>query len=300
MKSDLESGFSAGILNSPAPGSTTWTYAVNNVDLDFLAAGETITLTYTLTATDSLAATASDTVTITITGADETPTITATGDATVRSGEPYTLNLNASQPVDGWIINWGDGNIETINSNPASVDHIYTNVGMTYNISVSAIDSGGTYMQSQLLVASADSDAIYRFEETSGAYLQKMGVGDDLNYAADVTVGPDGLIYVSGYISDNVLRYNLTTGAFVDEFVSNGAGGLDGALGMAFGADGHLYVASSLNAQILRYDGVSGAFIDVFVSAGSGAGHSRTPPVRCRRQPVRQRLRCEHSAALRR
>ena len=71
-------------------------------------------------------------------------------------------------------------------------------------------------MQSELLVASANSDAIYRFEEISGAYLQQIGVGDDLDYAVDVTVGPDGFIYVSGYNSNNVLRYDQTTGAFDD------------------------------------------------------------------------------------
>ena len=44
---------SAAVTDAAAPGSTPWTYTVNNADLDFLKAGETITLTYTLTATDT-------------------------------------------------------------------------------------------------------------------------------------------------------------------------------------------------------------------------------------------------------
>ena len=53
LKTLLEAGFSASVIDAAAPGTTPWDYTVNNADLDFLKAGETITLTYTLTATDS-------------------------------------------------------------------------------------------------------------------------------------------------------------------------------------------------------------------------------------------------------
>jgi VCBS repeat-containing protein len=123
LATQLEAGFSASVTNSAAPGSTAWSYSVTDADLEFLATGETITLTFTITATDSNAATATDTVTITITGVDESPLVlTTTGDATARDGETYTLTLNSNQAVDGWIINWGDGDIETIIGDPASVD----------------------------------------------------------------------------------------------------------------------------------------------------------------------------------
>ena len=39
-----------------------------------------------------------------------------------------------------------------------------------------------------------------------------------------------------------VLRYNGTTGAFIDAFVSSGSGGLDMPSGLTFGPDGNLYV----------------------------------------------------------
>ena len=63
------------VTDAAAPGSTPWSYTVNDANLDFLKAGETITLTYTLTATDSASATATDTVTIAITGTNDAPTI---------------------------------------------------------------------------------------------------------------------------------------------------------------------------------------------------------------------------------
>ncbi len=87
-------------------------------------------------------------------------------------------------------------------------------------------------------------------------------------------LGSDGNLYVASKSASAsaVLRYNGTTGAFIDTFVTSGAGGLSnpGAFGMAFGPDGNLYVASGGTNQVLEYNGTTGAFIKVFVSAGSG------------------------------
>ena len=75
----LTSGtFSASVLAAAAPGSTPWTYTANDVNLDFLAVGETITFSFTVTATDNHSATDTDVVTITITGTNNAPTVTAT------------------------------------------------------------------------------------------------------------------------------------------------------------------------------------------------------------------------------
>ena len=72
--------------------------------------------------------------------------------------------------------------------------------------------------------------------------------------------------------TDEVLRYDGSTGAFLGAFVSAGSGGLDDPTGLAFGPDGNLYVGSFFDRvdQVLRYDGATGAFLDAFVSAGSG------------------------------
>ena len=44
--------------------------------------------------------------------------------------------------------------------------------------------------------------------------------------------------------TDEVLRYDGSTGAFLGAFVSAGSGGLDEPSGLAFGPDGNLYVGS--------------------------------------------------------
>ena len=66
-----------------------------------------------------------------------------------------------------------------------------------------------------------------------------------------VAVGPARAaqpdLFVSSYFTDNVLRYDGKTGAFVDTFASGG--GLDRPAGLAFGPDNNLYVSSGTTEQ---------------------------------------------------
>ncbi len=94
-----------------------------------------------------------------------------------------------------------------------------------------------------------------------------------------IAFGPDDNLYVSSFRSDKILRYNGTTGAFIDVFASgNGtANGLNGPNGLLF-VDGKLYVTTQgsvadaagnisflFDSQILRYDSlVAGATPVVF------------------------------------
>ncbi|NOT32217.1 MAG: hypothetical protein HOP15_17365 [Planctomycetes bacterium] len=79
-------------------------------------------------------------------------------------------------------------------------------------------------------------------------------------------------LYVTSRNTDEVLRYDATSGAFLGVFASGS--GLDNPVGLTFGPDGHLYVANDMTDQVLRYDGTSGAFIDVFAQ-GSGLNGPR-------------------------
>ena len=83
-----------------------------------------------------------------------------------------------------------------------------------------------------------------------------------------VAIGSDGNVYVSSFLTDEVIRYDGVTGELIDVFVSAGAGGLSGPRGLAFDADGHLYVASGLTGDVLRYDRDTGLFVENFASLG--------------------------------
>ncbi len=120
--------------------------------------------------------------------------------------------------------------------------------------------------------------------------------------------GPDGALYVPSYWNNRVLRYDLTSGVvstfvsvinrprvlifdgdrllitaegghtvktydptsgeFLGNLVSAGAGGLNGPVGMALDGD-ELFVTSS-NNSVLRYDATSGEFLGEFISPGLG------------------------------
>jgi hypothetical protein len=215
---------------------------------------------------------ATDTASLVVTAVNDAPVLTISGAATVVQGTPYTLNLSASD-VDGvtissWTINWGDGTITTHAGNPGSVSHTYTRAGFTFNILASATDADGTWLQNTLVVprwGAGGSNDVARLLPGASSFTT-FGSGS-LTNAVDVAQGPDGRLYVSGYGTDNIMRFNADgTGAAV--FVAGGSGGLNGVAGIAFGPDGHLYAASGLSNQILRFNGSTGAFIDVFASGG--------------------------------
>ena len=76
LQSALESGLQLGGSNLSSPGTLSWVYDVSSVDLDFLAAGEIVELTYQVTVTDELGATATDEFVVTINGSNDAPTCT--------------------------------------------------------------------------------------------------------------------------------------------------------------------------------------------------------------------------------
>jgi len=73
-------------------------------------------------------------------------------------------------------------------------------------------------------------------------------------------------LLVSSNLTNEVLRYEETTGGFLGVFASGS--GLSGPSGLVFGPDNNLYVGSLNTNDVLRYDGTTGAFIDVFTSGG--------------------------------
>jgi len=72
---------------------------------------------------------------------------------------------------------------------------------------------------------------------------------------------------------NRVVRFNAYTGQFVDVFVQESSGGLNGPEGLAFSPDHNLAVASSQTKNILLYNGTTGVFIREFAKiSGSPKG----------------------------
>ncbi len=73
------------------------------------------------------------------------PTVSISGPSATDEGSVYTLGLSAtglagSNVIRDWVINWGDGTVETVAFNPAQASHVYADGPNTYTISASADD----------------------------------------------------------------------------------------------------------------------------------------------------------------
>ena len=89
--------------------------------------------------------------------------------------------------------------------------------------------------------------------------------GGGLDNPIGLTFGPDGHLYVGSGDTNQVLRYDGATGAFLGVFASSPL--LNGVRHVNFGPDGDLYVANGGGDNIVAFDGVSGAVRGVFASA---------------------------------
>ncbi|WVH09969.1 MAG: hypothetical protein EoVTN8_1486 [Fluviibacter phosphoraccumulans EoVTN8] len=77
-------------------GTVSWSYVIQKSDINFIAAGETVTLTYYIRVTDSFGAYDSELVTITITGTNDAPVLTDTV-VTFSSAEDFGIPTLPSQ-----------------------------------------------------------------------------------------------------------------------------------------------------------------------------------------------------------
>jgi len=90
-----------------------------------------------------------------------------------------------------------------------------------------------------------------------------------LDVPVGLEFGPGGNLFVVSNANHSVLRYDGTTGAFIDAFVPNGSG-LNVPTDLTFGSDGNLYVCSRNSDKVLVFDGVAGTPLGDFVASGSG------------------------------
>ncbi len=77
----LSLGTLADTTGTGTGGSDAWTFSAQDKSFDYLAAGETLTLTYTVQVDDGHGGVVSQPVTITVTGTNDTPVITSDAQA---------------------------------------------------------------------------------------------------------------------------------------------------------------------------------------------------------------------------
>ena len=115
-------------------GQIDWNFSVNDADVDYLAAGQTVTQTYTITVNDQQGGTVTQDVTVTINGTNDAPDITIeTGDsaaasltetdAALATGDTLTLNdVDVTDTVDVAVSSVSTGGVTSgLGSNNAAL-----------------------------------------------------------------------------------------------------------------------------------------------------------------------------------
>jgi len=129
-----------------------------------------------------------------------------------------------------------------------------------------------------LYVCDIGNGAVLRYNGTTGAFLSTFvsGIDNGVDPTFGFTLGPlglafgpDGNLYVSNDFTNNVQRFNGTTGASLGTFVS---AGLDVPTGLVFGPDGNLYVSSFNTNVVQRYSGRTGASMGIFAISNELSG----------------------------
>jgi len=137
-----------------------------------------------------------------------------------------------------------------------------------------AANSGGLFFPQEvawhpdgfLLVTGRGNTAVKKYDGASGAYLGNFTSGYALDNPTKTTIWEDSLLYVSqwGTTKNKVVRFDLKTGAFVDEFTSTG---VPNGCGHAWDAAGNLLVAQygdGANGRVYRFN-PEGVLIDIFI-----------------------------------
>jgi sugar lactone lactonase YvrE len=126
-----------------------------------------------------------------------------------------------------------------------------------------AFDPSGQYLY---VASSGGPDQVLKYSAQTGAYVGAVSSGT--SRPTDMKFGSDGLMYVldaSG--SDNAILRFTESGSYVDDYTSNGSGGLSGGQFMNFGPNGDIYVGSTGNNQILQFGTENEALFTVSLSS---------------------------------
>lgn len=91
-----------------------------------------------------------------------------------------------------------------------------------------------------------------------------------LGVVASATGAETYKMLVTSASSNAVLRYQMETGTFVDQFIPPVVGGLRSPHRATLGPDGSIYICSGETDEVLRFDAETGASEGTFISAGAG------------------------------
>jgi len=198
-----------------------------------------------------------------------------------------TLSISAfaAQPPDLFVSSPGFDSVLRYNgSTGAFINQFASGGGLHFPADLVFGPDGNLYVTNNVL--RINEGGVLRYDGRTGAPLPSPGNPGaffvtpntgGLDGPEGLTFGLDGSLYVTSVMIDGggfpiggVLRFNGTTGAFVDTFVpfSHDLGFPSDVL---FGPDGNLYVSVQTfggGGDVFRYNGATGQLIDEFARGG--------------------------------
>ena len=165
----------------------------------------------------------------------------------------YTAHLAISDPLDGTNLAFVEHNLGAL----SSIDLTTNTVVNTLNIT--GAPRGITIGPDGYVYMAVQNSGIWKVPQDLSVYEIIAPDPTQKDYA-DITFGPDGLLYASIYKSDAVVRYDVSEGtseAFVADIDTEN---LNLYTGLLFHpTTGNLLVGSYKTNQILEFDGTTGA-----------------------------------------
>lgn len=160
-----------------------------------------------------------------------------------------TLTLAPTELNDLYISNSKGNSVVVIDEVTGELigNFIAPGVGGLGDTQEMIINSEGNF-----LVTGFSNTAIKLYNGATGAFIRDFTSGYVLGAPAKTSIGPDNLLYVSQWTNNinNVARFNIETGAFVDEYII----GVDRAMGHAWDSNGNYYLALFGTPSVVKYD----------------------------------------------
>ncbi|MES0884903.1 VCBS domain-containing protein [Roseibium sp. SCP14] len=151
--------------------SVSWSFSIDDADIDYLAAGETLIQSYDVTVDDGNGGTAMQTVEITITGTNDTPTIT--------SGAQSGLVTEIADGAPG----------ETVDSHSANGAVTFADVDLADTHSAGFVPQAGGYLGTfSLDPVDQGADSVGWNFSIDDADIDYLAAGETLVQSYDVTV----------------------------------------------------------------------------------------------------------------
>jgi sugar lactone lactonase YvrE len=246
----LTPGEIVGIFKAGSDGKVLSPIAVDNPSAIEVPAGTTQTETFTITRTGSL------TGPLTVNW--------ATADDTAKAGTDYVSASGTVTFADGQATQTVQVTIDGSNTDGPNKTFklVATPAGGTPVMGVATILNNNSAISISSATAQEGDATIRYFDDFVPAQSRLAG-------GRHFAFGGDGNLYVTSRFTNEVLKYDGKTGAYIGVVVPSGSFGLHAPWALTIGPDGNLYVAGVFSNNVLRYDLTTGA-VDEFIPSSAG------------------------------